>query len=112
MAEELWRTDKEVPPFPVEMAFKENEIGKDGLVEIKNPHSGETCRLTPVAVGVYDMVKGANDIIRGVAHPMSGFNELPSAFKEQVRQKAHTNHALGIEWFMIHYPEEYYILID
>ena len=111
MTEELWRADKEVPPFPVEMQFEE-EVGEDGLIKVENPYSKETCRLPPLAVGVYDTIVGSDDILRDMAHPASGFDALPENVKEKIRQESQIKLALGTEWFMIHYPREYYILID
>ena len=50
------------PPFPVEI------IDTD-LVKVQNPYSGESVMLEPVAVAVYDCIKGAEyiedyDIVR------------------------------------------------
>ena len=69
------------PPFPVEI------IDTD-LVKVQNPYSGESVMLEPVAVAVYDCIKGAeyiedHDIVRK-----------------------------GISWFQKWYPKEYMILLD
>lgn len=69
------------PPFPVEI------IDTD-LVKVQNPYSGESVMLEPVAVAVYDCIKGAEyiedyDIVRK-----------------------------GISWFQKWYPKEYMVLLD
>ena len=69
------------PPFPVEI------IDTD-LVKVQNPYSGESVMLEPVAVAVYDCIKGAEyiedyDIVRK-----------------------------GISWFQNWYPKEYMVLLD
>ena len=68
------------PPFAV-------TVGTDSEV-ISNPFSGEKIELDPVAVAVYDCIKGAEvlgdyDIVRK-----------------------------GIDWFIEHYPEAYMVLLD
>ena len=68
-------------PFPVEI------IDTD-LVKVQNPYSGESVMLEPVAVAVYDCIKGAEyiedyDIVRK-----------------------------GISWFQKWYPKEYMVLLD
>ena len=40
------------PPFPVEIMDK-------APVEVENPYSGEKVMLEPIAVAVYDCIKGA-----------------------------------------------------
>ena len=69
------------PPFPVEI------IDTD-LVKVENPYSGESVMLEPVAVAVYDCIKGA---------------EYVEDF--DIVQK-------GIAWFQQHYPKEYMVLLD
>ena len=69
------------PPFTVEI------IDTD-LVKVQNPYSGESVMLEPVAVAVYDCIKGAEyiedyDIVRK-----------------------------GISWFQKWYPKEYMVLLD
>ena len=69
------------PPFPVEI------IDTD-LVKVQNPYSGESVMLEPVAVAVYDCIKGSEyiedyDIVRK-----------------------------GISWFQKWYPKEYMVLLD
>jgi hypothetical protein len=68
------------PPFPVSLGDKPELI--------TNPYSGESIMLDPVAVAVYDCIKGAEvlgdyDIVRK-----------------------------GIDWFIEHYPEAYMVLLD
>ena len=69
------------PPFPVEI------IDTD-LVKVQNPYSGESVMLEPVAVAVYDCIKGAEYM----------------EDSETMRK--------GIEWFQKHYPKEYMVLLD
>ena len=69
------------PPFPVEI------IDTD-LVKVENPYSGESVMLEPVAVAVYDCIKGA---------------EYVEDF--DIVQK-------GIAWFQKWYPKEYMVLLD
>ena len=56
--------------------------------EVKNPFSGETATLTPVALAVYDTIKGA---------------EMVGDYKTV---------QTGIDWFIHNYPKEYMILLD
>ena len=58
---------------------------------IRNPFSGEECKLTPQAVAVYDFIMGAQ-----MMHP----NGMPP--------KASS----GLDWFRKHYPKEYMTLLD
>jgi hypothetical protein len=69
------------PPFPV-------EIIDTKPVEVKNPFSGEKVMLEPVAIAVYDCIKGAEMV-----------EEYETVEK-------------GIEWFQKHYPKEYMKLLD
>ena len=69
------------PPFEV-------EIMDQAPVEVANPFSGEKVMLEPIAVAVYDCIKGAE---------MLGEHETV--------QK-------GVDWFIEHYPEEYGVLLD
>jgi len=62
-------------------------IGSEPEV-ISNPYSGESVLLDPLAVAVYDTIKGA---------------------------EATENYSMvrkGLEWFRKHYPEEYMVLLD
>jgi hypothetical protein len=68
------------PPFPVTLGDKPELI--------TNPYSGESIMLDPVAVAVYDVIKGA---------------ELLGDFA--IVQK-------GIDWFIQNYPEAYMTLLD
>ena len=69
------------PPFPVEILDK-------APVEVANPYSGEKVMLEPIAVAVYDCIKGAE-----MMHDYKLVEE-------------------GIEWFQKHYPKEYMVLLD
>ena len=69
------------PPFEVEIMDK-------APVEVANPYSGEKVMLEPIAVAVYDAIKGAE---------MLNYYETVEA---------------GIEWFQKHYPKEYMVLLD
>ena len=69
------------PPFPVEILDK-------APVEVANPYSGEKVMLEPIAVAVYDCIKGV---------------EMMQDYK-LVEE--------GIEWFQKHYPKEYMVLLD
>ena len=69
------------PPFEVEILDK-------APVEVANPYSGEKVMLEPIAVAVYDAIKGAE---------MLNYYETVEA---------------GIDWFREHYPKEYMVLLD
>lgn len=69
------------PPFPV-------EIIDTKPVEVANPFSGEKVMLEPVAVAVYDCIKGAEMI-----------QDYDIVDK-------------GLTWFQEHYPEAYMKLLD
>ena len=69
------------PPFEVEIMDK-------APVEVANPYSGEKVMLEPIAVAVYDCIKGAEMMENS-----------------EIMQK-------GIEWFQEHYPKEYMVLLD
>ena len=69
------------PPFPVEVIDTKP-------VEVANPFSGQKVMLEPIAVAVYDCIKGA---------------EMLEDF--DIVEK-------GIEWFQKHYPKEYMALLD
>ena len=56
--------------------------------EVRNPFSGESCMLDPLALAVYERVK---------------YCELQGDF-ETMR--------LGIDWFIEHYAKEYMVLLD
>ena len=57
-------------------------------VEVRNPFSGQSCKLEPDAVAVYDSIMGGN---------MTG--------NYKIVQK-------GCDWFRKYFPEEYMILLD
>ena len=69
------------PPFEVEIMDK-------APVEVANPYSGEKVMLEPIAVAVYDCIKGAEAL-----------GEYDTVEK-------------GIDWFREHYPKEYMVLLD
>ena len=69
------------PPFPVEIMDK-------APVEVANPYSGEKVMLEPIAVAVYDCIKGAEYL-----------NDYDTVQK-------------GVDWFIEHYPEAYQVLLD
>ena len=69
------------PPFPV-------EIIDTKPVKVTNQFSGESVMLEPVAVAVYDCIKGA---------------EMLQDYK-MVEE--------GLEWFSKNYPKEYMVLLD
>jgi len=69
------------PPFEVEIMDK-------APVEVANPYSGDKVMLEPIAVAVYDAIKGAE---------MLNYYETVEA---------------GIDWFREHYPKEYMVLLD
>ena len=69
------------PPFEVEIMDR-------APVEVANPYSGEKVTLEPIAVAVYDCIKGA---------------EMLEDY--DMMQK-------GMDWFAEHYPDEYMVLLD
>ena len=69
------------PPFEVEIMDK-------APVEVANPFSGEKVMLEPIAVAVYDCIKGAEI--------MGDYGMVEK----------------GIDWFIEHYPKEYGVLLD
>ena len=69
------------PPFEI-------EIIDTKPVEVKNPFSGEKVMLEPIAVAVYDCIKGAE--------MMGDYGMVEK----------------GIDWFIEHYPKEYGVLLD
>lgn len=70
-----------VPPF------EDLCIGSESKI-ISNPYSGESVLLDPLAVAVYDTIKGAEV-----------FEDYPMVRK-------------GLDWFRKHYPAEYMVLLD
>ena len=67
--------------------FSDAYVGENSET-IANPMTGESCELTPEAVAVYDLVKGA---------------EMLGLYKT-VR--------IGLDWFRENYAAEYMILLD
>ena len=76
------------PPFPV-------EIIDTKPVEVSNPFSGQKTTLQPTAIAVYDCIKGAEMMADG---------DFDDKHLDTVRK--------GIEWFQMHYPKEYMVLLD
>lgn len=62
-------------------------VGTESEV-IRNPFSGESVRLIPEAVAVYDTIMGAQM-----------FGDYKTVRK-------------GLDWFRRHFPEEYMVLLD
>jgi hypothetical protein len=62
-------------------------VGSESEV-ITNPFSGESVKLQPEAVAVYDTIMGAQM-----------FNDYKTVRK-------------GLDWFRKHFPEEYMVLLD
>ena len=69
------------PPFEVEIMDK-------APVEVANPFSGEKVMLEPIAVAVYDCIKGAEML------------------------EDHDMMQKGMDWFAETYPDEYMVLLD
>ena len=76
------------PPFPVEIIDVKP-------VEVANPYSGQKVALQPTAIAVYDCIKGAE---------MMADADFDDKHLDTVRK--------GIEWFQMHYPKEYMVLLD
>ena len=64
------------------------EIFANRFRESSNPFSGEKVMLEPIAVAVYDCIKGAE--------MMGDYGMVEK----------------GIDWFIEHYPKEYGVLLD
>lgn len=71
------------PEAPFEVMILDKEP-----VEVTNPMSGETAVLEPVAVAVYDTIKGAE--------MLGDYDKVEK----------------GLDWFMRHYPKEYMTLLN
>jgi len=69
------------PPFEVEIMDK-------APVEVTNPFSQQKVMLEPIAVAVYDCIKGAE------------------------MMEDHDMMQKGMDWFAEHYPDEYMVLLD
>mgnify|MGYP001187893754 FL=1 len=69
------------PPFEVEIMDK-------APVEVANPFSKQKVMLEPIAVAVYDCIKGAEML------------------------EDHDMMQKGMDWFAEHYPDEYMVLLD
>ena len=71
----------------IKLPFKAVILDKEP-VEVKNPYTGDAVMLTPEAVAVYDVIKGA---------------EMFEDYK-LVRK--------GLDWFIKNYPKEYGVLLE
>jgi len=71
----------------MKLPYKDIFVGAESET-ITNPFSGESCVLTPEAVAVYDTLKGCEI-----------FGDYAGLRK-------------GLDWFIEHFPKEYYILLD
>ena len=69
------------PPFEVEIMDK-------APVEVMNPFSKQKVMLEPIAVAVYDCIKGAEML------------------------EDHDMMQKGMDWFAEHSPDEYMVLLD
>ena len=67
---------------------------------VSNPFSGERCELTPVAVAVYDMIKGCELTLDSGEYHGKGYQYWQDMFYD------------GIHWFQKHYSKEYMALLD
>ena len=75
------KASKTIPPFDCMILDTEPQ-------EVTNPFSGESVMLEPVAVAVYDTIRGAEM-----------FGQYDTVRK-------------GLDWFRRFYPAEYMILLD
>lgn len=69
------------------------DIGTEPEV-VKNTYSGNSCELPPLAVAVFETIKGLEIRLA------QGDTDLYPLFTE------------GIRWFQRNYPDEYYTLLD
>ena len=76
------------PPFPV-------EIIDTKPVEVENPFSKQKVKLQPTAVMLEPIAVAVYDCIKGAEYMEDS---------ETMRK--------GIEWFQKHYPKEYMVLLD
>lgn len=67
---------------------------------VSNPFSGESCKLTPVAVAVYDMIKGCEISLETESYHGKGYKYWQDMFYD------------GIHWFQEYYSKEYMTLLD
>tara|TARA_R110000765_G_scaffold335568_1_gene425928 strand:- start:181 stop:495 length:315 start_codon:yes stop_codon:yes gene_type:complete len=70
---------------------------------VSNPFGGGSCELTPVAVAVYDMIKGCE---------LTMATQLDSDYHYKGIRYWTTIFHDGLSWFRKHYPKEYMILLD
>lgn len=80
----------------------ENSLQIGSGATVANPFTGQTCELSPVALAVYDVIKGA-EAMASIQDKMAGEPGV-SDFWKDVRK--------GLDWFRKNYPSEYMILLD
>tara|TARA_Y100000593_G_scaffold72585_1_gene133308 strand:- start:461 stop:742 length:282 start_codon:yes stop_codon:yes gene_type:complete len=93
------------------MKSKKQEIPKwfDGAVykkgaTVRNPFSGETCKLNAKELSIYDFIIGANIFLEQAFE-----NKVePNDKIEQVTRDLYK----GLDWFRSNNVEAYYILLD
>ena len=73
--------------IPIPKGYDGIHVGENKQV-VSNPYSGKSCELTPLAVAVYDTIKGA---------------ELFGKYGMMQN---------GLDWFIKYYPKEYITLLD
>ena len=78
-----WNNKKYEMPFEADY-----ELDKDNMIKVTNRFGGGSCELPWFAVAVYDVIMGA---------------ELLNAWED---------HAIGLDWFREHFPNEYMVLLD
>ena len=87
MSSTLKKKESNMTTVQLPKEFSDAYVGENSET-IANPFTGESCELTPEAVAVYDLVKGA---------------EMLGLFKT-VR--------IGLDWFRKNYAAEYMVLLD
>ena len=80
------------PPFPV-------EIIDTKPVKVVNQFSGQSVMLEPVALAVYDCIKGA-ELLASQSNIDDGGHPLWQTVRD------------GLDWFREHYAKEYMVLLD
>ena len=73
--------------IPIPKGYEGMVVGENNQT-IMNPYTGQECELTPVAVAVYDVIKGAE--------AMGLYNTV----------------RVGLDWFKKYYTKEYMVLLD
>ena len=87
MSSTLKKKESKMATVQLPKEFSDAYVGENSET-IANPFTGESCELTPEAVAVYDLVKGA---------------EMLGLYKT-VR--------IGLDWFRKNYAAEYMVLLD